>query len=558
MSTIKDQEHLMEVLKFTPRTYKIRLWGYGGEYVMGEVDRKAYDYFRARRLALDEFAWDSDYADDNNIPEDMQPFYPGQWHDCDGMGHCWGVDRSAGTLQVEDENGNVVYEKSLDDISGMGVYEENPELSEPEWSCGEEIWIDMKPAGTAVFVGVSSEKGTFFEGNIELKTPFNPGKIALCYDEIDGNEIITSVTYNEEVIDNWGGDTSGKSTDFGMYIAGSNKQDGKGYEKYRNMDDIEYTLTDWFPAKTKPAREGKYEIKTKDGYTYHAMWNGEYWKNDWSDEKLKVKEWRGIAYDPDEQDLRDELDRIALEVPGFPTATQIDELEQVECVQCDWKGAVEQTNDWDGQMCCPECGEPVEFIDSEDETVTQNTGWPFGPAEITPYPGSDAPVEKKELTAWTVSTYYKKSIEEVEYFTKDGMTIVHRTGWRSGSWTVYTNDGNPPEFKFTTVPGGNDNIDSIDMNSCYYNNIEEVEFVETFDGCWDDTEWPDDIDEDEKTAMEEAMDENGYYDAFESNDWYHSETEMWIWGPILIEGDNDYRRIIEADDNGNVVDFKDE
>lgn len=313
MSTIQEQEKLIEVLKFTPRTYKIRLWGYGGEYVMGTVDRKIYDYFKARRLDISEFAWDSDYADANNIPEEMQPFYPGSWHDCDDMGHCWGVDRSAGTLQVEDENGEVVYEKRLEDISGMGVDEENPEASEPEWAGGDEIWIDMKEPGTVVFVATSSEKGTFFEGDLELKTPFNPGKISLCYDEIDGNEIITSVTYNGEDVDNWGGDTSGKGTDHGLYIAGSNKQDGKGYERYRNMDDIEYTLTDWFPVKTKPAREGKYEIKTKDGYTYHANWNGEYWKNDWSDEKLKVKEWRGIAYDPDEQDLRNELDNIILE-----------------------------------------------------------------------------------------------------------------------------------------------------------------------------------------------------------------------------------------------------
>jgi len=34
--------------------------------------------------------------------------------------------------------------------------------------------------------------------------------------------------------------------------------------------------------------------------------------------------------------------------------------------------------------------------------------------------------EDKKLTEWTVSTYYKKSIEEVEHFTKDGMEIVHR------------------------------------------------------------------------------------------------------------------------------------
>ena len=49
MATIKEQEQLMEVLKFTPRTYKIELWGYGGEYVMGTVERRIYDHFRQNR-----------------------------------------------------------------------------------------------------------------------------------------------------------------------------------------------------------------------------------------------------------------------------------------------------------------------------------------------------------------------------------------------------------------------------------------------------------------------------------------------------------------------------
>ena len=309
MVTVEEQEKLIEVLKFTPRTYKIRLWGSGGEYVMGDVDRKIYDYFKNRRLDLAEFAWSDEYAEAQKIPEDMEPFTPGSWHDCDNLGHCWGVDRSAGTIQVEDENGDVVYEKRLEDVTGFGEDEEEPD---PEWTGGEEIGMDMKPAGSVVFIGVSSEKGTFFEGDIELKSPFNPGKISLNYDEIDGNEIITGVTYDGNEIDNWGGDTSGKGTEFGFYIAGSQK-DGHGFEKYRNMDDINYTMTEWFPGKVKPVREGKYEVKVQSGYTYHAIWNSEYWKNEWSDEKLKVKEWRGIAYNPDEQELRDDLDRLVLE-----------------------------------------------------------------------------------------------------------------------------------------------------------------------------------------------------------------------------------------------------
>jgi hypothetical protein len=303
MATEQEKQELIEVLKFTPRTYKLRLWGYGGEYVMGTVDREIFDYFRERRLSVEEFAWDSDYAEENNIPEDMWPFNPGCWSDCDGMGHSWGVDRNCGTIQVDDENGDTVYEKELGNISGMGTYDaENPE---PEWGGGDEVWIDEKPPGTIVFIGVSSEKGTFFEADIELKTPFNPGKLVLFYDEIDGNEIITHITYDGEDLENCGGDTTGKSSEFSFYVAGSSENRGK-YERYKDMDDIEYELTEWFSGKTKPERIGKYEVEINTGHKYQAMWNGDYWHNDWNNEKIKVKQWRGVAYDPDIHFNRDE------------------------------------------------------------------------------------------------------------------------------------------------------------------------------------------------------------------------------------------------------------
>jgi hypothetical protein len=290
---VKNPEHekLIEILKFTPCTYKVLLWGYGGEYVMGTVERKVYDYFKRRRLDLSDYAWD--HSHESDVPEDMQPFYPGSWHDCDDMGHCWGVDRDSGTLQILDENDNVVYEASTDALSG--------DDGEPEFSYGDETWIDMKPAGTVVFIGTSSEKGTFFEGRLELQAPFDITKLKLEVSEIDGNEVINGVQYNEETLDNWGGDTSGKSSDFGFYIAGSNKFDGKGYEKYRNMDDIEYPMTDWFPKKINPVREGLYMVKTagKNSYTYQAKWTGEKWTSQWNDDELKIKEWQGLAIDPE-------------------------------------------------------------------------------------------------------------------------------------------------------------------------------------------------------------------------------------------------------------------
>jgi hypothetical protein len=317
MATLEQKEKLMEVLKFTPRTYKISMWGYGGEKVMGTVDRKIYDYFKYRRLDLMDFAWNSDYADENNIPEDMWPFPPGSWYECDNMGHAGGVSRNAGTLQIEDENGETVFEKSLEDISG---YEDSDNNPEPEWQCNEEVWIGSQPDGTVVFLGNSNEKGTFFEADIPLTAPFDIRKLTLGYDEIDGEEIVNYVEYDGEQIDNWGGNTDGKSSDFGFYIAGSNKLNNGSWEKYSNMDDITYEMTEWFPKKIKPVRTGVYMVKTagRNSYTYQCKWTGEKWISAWTQEEdyatadeIKIKEWQGLAVDPDLGDA-----------PSAPTMTE--------------------------------------------------------------------------------------------------------------------------------------------------------------------------------------------------------------------------------------------
>ena len=178
--------------------------------------------------------------------------------------------------------------------------------------------------------------------------------------------------------------------------------------------------------------------------------------------------------------------------------------------------------------------------------------WPNGPEP------TDVPEEKKELTAWTVSTYYKKSIEEHEEYTKDGMTIIRKTGWRGGSWTVSTNDGNPPEFEFTEVPGGDGKTDSISIYDAYVNNIEDVELDSTFDGCWEDIEWPEDMDDDERERLEALIDEEGFYAIEEEEGWYQGDSATYLWGPILIEGENGFRKIIIADEDGNVSEFEED
>jgi hypothetical protein len=164
------------------------------------------------------------------------------------------------------------------------------------------------------------------------------------------------------------------------------------------------------------------------------------------------------------------------------------------------------------------------------------------------------------MANWKVSTYYKKSCEEHEHYVKDGKTIVRKTGYRGCSFFVETNDDNPPEFEFDFVPGGDGNKDSIDMYNCCYNNIENVELDTMWDGCWEDIDFPEDMDEEEQERLLELIEEHGVYDALENEEgWSQNETEAWIWGPILIEdGEGNQVKIICADDNGNVTDFTEE
>ena len=129
------------------------------------------------------------------------------------------------------------------------------------------------------------------------------------------------------------------------------------------------------------------------------------------------------------------------------------------------------------------------------------------------------------MAVWTVRTYYKKSVEEHEHFVKDGKEITRKTGWRTGSWTVTTTDDNPPEFEYDFVPGGDGRKDSIDMNNCYNNNIENVELIETWDGCWEDIDFPDDMPEEEKDRLMELIEEEGFYALEDQEDWYSSDTE---------------------------------
>ena len=206
-ATDEQKEELMQTLKFTPRTYRLEMAGYGGEVVIGTVDPEAYDYFVENDIDLDEFAYD--WENEMGVPEDKMPFNPGEWHDCDDLAHENGVEMfSSCRVTVYDENNDEVWSHSLDvgELDEDGIEVEGVSEHYVNWNDGK-----------VVFYGQNFEKGLFFGGDIELTAPFDPKKLKFLTDDIDGWEICNYVSYAGVDINNDDYDTTGKSSTYEFF-----------------------------------------------------------------------------------------------------------------------------------------------------------------------------------------------------------------------------------------------------------------------------------------------------------------------------------------------------
>lgn len=115
------------------------------------------------------------------------------------------------------------------------------------------------------------------------------------------------------------------------------------------------------------------------------------------------------------------------------------------------------------------------------------------------------------MATWKVEPTYKKSVIERNYlYDKEGNTICVETGWRYGSFFVYTDDDNPPD-----IAAG------VDMYECDY----ETELIETWDGCWEEVDY-DDCDDETREWLEEFFEEGNSWLDLEEHGWIQDECKM--------------------------------
>lgn len=319
MATKREKQQLIDTLKFTPTPVRIQLYGYGGECYIGSVSREQYEFFRSKRIDIDQYthSWDENGLWDD-VPADMRPFDPGSAYECDDLFHASGATMDSDSyIEIEEvTTGRELFKSSLDvsTLEDLGI---TVALVD---DCDSGDWED----GKIMFWGGQGEKGCFFDGEVTLRAPFDPAKLRISYGNGDDWLISSGVEYDGEDVEGMDGySTTGKWAEGKFWIAGGEAV-YEGVERNEDGDseedpDVEVLageemqaqeaidtepdtwegipLSPWHPASLKPDLPGQYEYLGPDGgwpFPQRGQWTGRKW-SDANGVKIEIAQWRGLS-----------------------------------------------------------------------------------------------------------------------------------------------------------------------------------------------------------------------------------------------------------------------
>lgn len=201
------------------RYFRIDIWGYGAEVVIGEVTRDQYNFWKEEKEKYDEGEQSlvEELYDDwhsPKIPKEMK-MEAYDWYETDEILHASGPYLSGATIQVTEVESSEYQAPDISDILYEIRGEDEIEEKLPEWEWGEndETYpLDM-PDHPYVFMGVSEEKGTFYSSAVEEDGDFDLNKLKLVVEDIDGGYMIAGVKYGDQEVD-MELDTNGKALNY--------------------------------------------------------------------------------------------------------------------------------------------------------------------------------------------------------------------------------------------------------------------------------------------------------------------------------------------------------
>ena len=190
-------------------TINFSIGGYGAEIAQGRITKKAAEFWLSDKMSdyFYDYVYGPDYFNDA-WPDVIVPKYAklSEWHEHENRGHEWGAtfDGSA-RLTISNDEGDLFY-------GGVMEFIDDHELDVESEECYP------NPNEYTLCSG-NYEKGSFFEGSIEIDGEFDPTKVSFGIVEFHKDDLIRRVLYDGEEIDNDGSNgTDGKSLDFEIII----------------------------------------------------------------------------------------------------------------------------------------------------------------------------------------------------------------------------------------------------------------------------------------------------------------------------------------------------
>ena len=132
------------------------------------------------------------------------------------------------------------------------------------------------------------------------------------------------------------------------------------------------------------------------------------------------------------------------------------------------------------------------------------------------------------MATWKLTTQYKKSAVERQFWYKDGKVVIREEGYRWGEF--YCESDEQPEIDLV-------NPDDYNLSESDY----DWELTSLDDGCWSDWTFPEDMTEEEQAEIEAAWEEN-YFEGMEELGWSNDDTDYILQGPLEL-----------LDEDGNVI-----
>lgn len=210
---IEDEKQRELLVAYPPGTYTVELRGRGSEYGVSKITKSQYTYWKDNDELGDALNGDYDY-DEANVPKKARFEYE-YYNDYTDQGYFFGAEDDCFIVITNDQKEEIIRQNLSDFLSTIhGDLEYHEYLEETqEFYCK----YDCKPGHYLLWS--YGGKGTYLEYVVDIKEgeTLELNKFKFETVDFEGTTLVTTVKYNDEVLESHGGDWDTKYGNFEVF-----------------------------------------------------------------------------------------------------------------------------------------------------------------------------------------------------------------------------------------------------------------------------------------------------------------------------------------------------